>query len=877
MDDLEFRLKAATRLAAVQKAKNSLLTYQQLLMPDPNDPDDVTKSQYTLTPQARVLAEVLERVERRDPKYLRVAVSIGPQFGKSQLISRAAPAWFSGRNPAINMILGSYNQDFANEFGDDVRAIVNSPAHKQVFPEHEMRRGGESKDLLITTKGGKQAFVGVGGSGTGKAADVFIVDDPIRNDDDAQSETFRDRMWRWFLRVANTRIHNESAVVVVHCLAGDTLVTMADGQRRRIRHLRRGDFVLAWERGEWRPRKVLNWADQGEDDVFVVRTGNSRVVGNSRHPFLVDRGESFEWVKLADLKVGDKVVQSGAEPAPAEARVSLEEAWLLGFMFGDGWLTRRDSKNWDKVRRKHYPRRGWVTCYAEGVRESENVKVFDVFGRVFGVEPKRTKFGYRRVDVQRVGRWFAAHGLVGKAKTKRLPAWLFSQPLGIKRAFLDGLVLADGCTTNPSAYRRVGLANQLLVEDVRSLARSAGLRPTNVHCCEQTVQPPNAPEPIESRIYKVSWSARVRDDAFYTLAVRSIEPAGREKVYDVQVEGAESFIADGMVVHNTRWHEDDLIGRLCDPDHPERNKAYAGIADEWTYINLPAVVDDEKLAKALGLALEPQTDPIVLAQFGDKPMTSLWPERFSLPFLAKQKRLDKRGFEALRMGRPSPEDGDFFKADNMVEYYPDDLPKNLKIFGASDHAVSKKQRADSTVIGCVGIDEDDDIWVLPDLTWDKLETDQTVEALLEKFKLHKPLLWWMESEMISKSFGPFLQKRMREERTYVSIDPVTPAADKMTRARAIQGRMQMRKVRFPAYAAWWPAAKAQMLKFPFGTHDDFVDWLAHIGLGLNKGIAAERVSQKSDKMPTPGTIAWTLGQTRAKERREKQLANQRGW
>jgi hypothetical protein len=49
-----------------------------------------------------------------------------------------------------------------------------------------------------------------------------------------------------------------------------------------------------------------------------------------------------------------------------------------------------------------------------------------------------------------------------------------------------------------------------------------------------------------------------------------------------------------IVVVHTRWHEDDLLGRLCDPDHPERNKDYAGIADEWTYINIPAVVEDPR-------------------------------------------------------------------------------------------------------------------------------------------------------------------------------------------------------------------------------------------------------------------------------------------
>lgn len=535
-------VKAARRLEAVRLAHDDLLAYLRLIMPDPNDPDDVTRSQYEITPQARLLTQIMQQVESR--KLNRVAVAIGPQTGKSLVLSRAAPAWFSGRNPDINMILGSYNQDFANEFGDDVRAIITSAAHKQVFPEFELRKGGQAKDLLISTKGGKLAFVGVGGSGTGKPADVFVVDDPIRNDDDAQSDIYRERMWNWFTRVANTRIHNNSAIVVVH----------------------------------------------------------------------------------------------------------------------------------------------------------------------------------------------------------------------------------------------------------------------------------------------------------------------------------------------TRWHEDDLIGRLCDPDHPERNKKYAGIADEWTYINIPAVIEDPQLAEALGLTLEIQTDPLVISQFGKKPMAALWPTRFNLLFLAKQKRLDRRGFTALRMGRPTPEDGDYFKSIDVVEYHsPNDIPKNIRKYGASDHAVSMREYADFTVIGCVGVDENDDIWVLPDVLWERMESDKTVENLIQQFKTHRPSLWWMESELISKSFGPFLYKRMQEERIYTAIDPVSVAKDKATRARSIQGRMRMQKVHFPAFAPWWPDAKNQILKFPHGKHDDFVDFLAHIGQGLTKEIPASRMSEKSDKVVAVGSIAWTMAASKVRDRREKQQKATAGW
>ena len=331
------------------------------------------------------------------------------------------------------------------------------------------------------------------------------------------------------------------------------------------------------------------------------------------------------------------------------------------------------------------------------------------------------------------------------------------------------------------------------------------------------------------------------------------------------------------VIH-TRWAEDDLIGRLCDPTHPERDKRYKGIADDWEFMNIPGVIRDEKLASALSLSLKVPKDRKVIEQFGDEPVTALWPKEKSLDFFAQWKRGDPRSFSALVMGSPTPDDGMYFTDDMIVEYHnPNEIPTNLKIYGASDHAVSEKQQRDKTVIGCVGIDEEDDIWILPDLVWDNMQTDRTVEELLSHFKRNNPTIWWMESELISKSFGPFLRKRMIEERIYTMIDPVVPSKDKMTRARSIQGRMSMRKVHFPAFAPWYQDARAQMLRFPYGANDDFVDWIAWIGLGLTKELAAQSYRKPKDKIPKTGTGAWLIQASERQKRAERRAKHSKGW
>ncbi|WP_137389154.1 phage terminase large subunit [Rhodoligotrophos defluvii] len=335
-----------------------------------------------------------------------------------------------------------------------------------------------------------------------------------------------------------------------------------------------------------------------------------------------------------------------------------------------------------------------------------------------------------------------------------------------------------------------------------------------------------------------------------------------------------------IIVLHTRWHADDLIGRLCDPSHPDRHKRFNGIADDWLYLNISGVVEDPKLAAALGLELKRHNEidhPKVFRAFGDKPIAALWEADKDLEFFAQWKLGEPRTFSALVMGQPTIEDGEFFQADWLEEYDREDLPKDLRKYGASDHAVSEKQERDPNVLGCVGIDSDDNIWVLPDLVWERMQTDRVVEELLVQFRLHRPLLWWMENELISKSFGPFLKKRMIETRTYVTIDPVTPAKDKRVRARAIQGRMSMKKVKFPRFAPWWPQARSELLQFPYGAHDDFVDWLAHIGQGLLKEIGAPKVSEMSDNVIRVGSVEWTLRAARRRAQQEQRKRANEGW
>ena len=254
-----------------------------------------------------------------------------------------------------------------------------------------------------------------------------------------------------------------------------------------------------------------------------------------------------------------------------------------------------------------------------------------------------------------------------------------------------------------------------------------------------------------------------------------------------------------VIMTFTRWHADDPIGRLTNSNSDENPYYNAELAAKLKIINLPAIaVADDPMGRAPGEALWPDG-----------------PDRFDLEFLEEQRGfLGPLNFEALYQGRPTLADGSLFKRENIQFYNAVDLPKELRIYCASDHAVGLAQRNDFTVLLKVGIDQLDNMYLL-DCFWKKAPSDQVVEAMLAMGAGNqRPIIWWAERGHISKSIGPFLHKRMLETNRYLNLVEVAPAADKQTRAQSIIARVATGKVFLPAWAGWTGRAVEQMLAFP---------------------------------------------------------------
>ena len=293
------------------------------------------------------------------------------------------------------------------------------------------------------------------------------------------------------------------------------------------------------------------------------------------------------------------------------------------------------------------------------------------------------------------------------------------------------------------------------------------------------------------------------------------------------------------IITMTRWHSDDIIGRLTDPENPHYNHEEA---KSWKIIRLPGIAEED--------------DPL-----GRKPGEALWPEprrdgtKYDVEYHRANQRRDPLGFAALTQQRPTVADGILFRRETIQYYDPADLPDDLRFYCSSDHAVGTNQRNDPSCLLKVGVDAQDNIYVI-DAIWKKMPADVAVEAMLQMARGNmRPLMWWAERGHISKSIGPFLRKRMLETRTYINLVEMTPSVDKEQRAQSIAARVAMGKVLFPKNAFWTEKAVNELLAFPNGTHDDFVDALAYIGLGLNSQFGPKKsTSQKST--PKVGSFAW---------------------
>jgi hypothetical protein len=297
-----------------------------------------------------------------------------------------------------------------------------------------------------------------------------------------------------------------------------------------------------------------------------------------------------------------------------------------------------------------------------------------------------------------------------------------------------------------------------------------------------------------------------------------------------------------VVIIANRRHEDDLVGRLL-----------AKEGANWEVVCLPMLAESDN-------------DPL-----GRKVGDRLWPEWFTEEMVSTAQSVP-RIWAGLYQQRPAPEQGDYFKKEWFIGYQAHELPKNLRVYAAGDFAISEEDGANHTCFGGAGLDEQGILWILPDIYWDYLRPDppdKKISGILDLCDIIKPEITWAEKGHISKSLRPFITREMVERKQFYYIDEVTPTADKEARAQSIRAMFSRGVVRVPIFAPWWAAAQHELLVFPGGRTDDFVDFLGHLGRGVSM-MSKPRLASAPPPggFPTispPLTIEWIKQSSRRRE------------
>ena len=118
----------------------------------------------------------------------RLIVNMPPRHTKSEFASYLFPAWFVGRNPKAKIMQTTHNAELAFRFGRKMKNLIDSPDYRKVFPDVKLAADSKAAGRWDVSGGGEYFAAGVGGSITGRGADLLIIDDP-HSEQDALSDT----------------------------------------------------------------------------------------------------------------------------------------------------------------------------------------------------------------------------------------------------------------------------------------------------------------------------------------------------------------------------------------------------------------------------------------------------------------------------------------------------------------------------------------------------------------------------------------------------------------------------------------------------------------------------------------------------------------
>ena len=163
-----------------------------------------------------LMANAFERVAKGELK--RLIINMPPRHTKSEFASYLLPAWFLGKFPHKKVIQASNTGELAVGFGRKVRNLVDTEVYKSVFPGVGLQSDSKAAGRWNTNSGGDYFAIGIGGTVTGKGADILIIDDPHSEQEATLAETnsdIYDKSYEWYTSGPRQRLQPNAAIIIV--------------------------------------------------------------------------------------------------------------------------------------------------------------------------------------------------------------------------------------------------------------------------------------------------------------------------------------------------------------------------------------------------------------------------------------------------------------------------------------------------------------------------------------------------------------------------------------------------------------------------------------------------------------------------------------
>ena len=383
------------------------------------------------------------------------------------------------------------------------------------------------------------------------------------------------------LITGNIVSHNTHPVVLEQdeaCFPADTLILTKKGYKRIV-DIVPGEMVLT-HKNRW--RKVLENIDNGERDVVEIRGHghpNLRVTPNhrfwARTPEFKDKVNNwgvksfgpYEWIQADDLK--NKYWTSFNQIAPVEIPALIARAktgsnnkdyqilnpdfiWLLGLYAAEGSTSSAYGAG------KGVTKATWSIHVDEVDYVMKRMRMAGLKAFVQPVQCTENCFNVVVASVELAK--FVDKNIGKGCYSKTVPNWVMSLPEELRSSFLDGLVYGDGYNCSDDRYApgrwKLSTTSKALAFSARTLAQSLGYHVAVHYVPGGRIGSIRGKEFISGPSYQIvgSRSGYVKSDGDYCLSrVKSVKPAGRERVYDLTVEDDHSFVAEGVIVHNSDY------------------------------------------------------------------------------------------------------------------------------------------------------------------------------------------------------------------------------------------------------------------------------------------------------------------------------------